>query len=336
MMATDHTYPIFSNSWNTTGWNSLRYDRTEEGNTTGNSDVTSVKIPTLMGLILLVLLTCGANTLLIVCVGCVRRLQNITNMYICSLAVADLVVGFVVMSAMAVYSLHGEWPLGWIPCTIWATFDFACCTVSMFHLCLLAYERYHAIVHPLKHVANGGNKKRACFLIALVWVVGISVWAPAVIIFREQQKSSIPSNDCLFVPDKRYVLSQAILIYYCPIIIMLYFYSRIVNALRVREDFDDDETTEGVNRVQKKKEPKMLFKCNGGVINKRANVQLMSYANTAGHNSVTSSPIGGATLMSPKRVKTTENIRVGNAAFKISNGRDGSFINCETQNTGLS
>ncbi len=46
-----------------------------------------------------------------------------------------------VMSGMMVYSLFGAWPLGAALCTVWQVFDFAMCSVSMLHLCIIAFDR---------------------------------------------------------------------------------------------------------------------------------------------------------------------------------------------------
>ena len=202
-------------------------------NTTIGTGRPTLNVPSLPGLILLILVTCGGNVLLVACICSIQRLRNTTNMYIASLAVADFLVGLIVMSGMLDLTLYREWTLGWVPCTIWATFDFACCTVSMLHLCMLAYERNNAIVNPLRHRAQTRHR-RAVICISACWILGILAWAPAVIIFREQQKHTIPLNDCFFVPDKRYVLPQTIIVYFGPICTMIYLYARILHTLRKR------------------------------------------------------------------------------------------------------
>ena len=206
---------------------------TDKHNLTETNGKTNIDVTTLIGFLFLILVTCGTNILLIACVWCVPRLRNVTNAYISSLAVADLIVGLIVMTGMAAFTLRGRWTFGWIPCTIWATFDFACCTVSMLHLCVLAYERHLAIVHPLKHKANTGCR-RAAILIAGAWVGGILVWAPAVVIFREKERNIIPKDDCFFLPPKEYAIPQAVVVYYMTIACMLYLYAKIVLTLRNR------------------------------------------------------------------------------------------------------
>ena len=209
-----------------------------------------LNIPALLGIVGLIVVTCAANILLITCVACVPRLRNITNVYFSSLAVADFLLGLTVMSFMAVFSLHGEWRLGYVTCTIWATLDFSLCTVSMFHLCLLSYERHYAIVYPLQHrVIN--RYRRTAILIAGAWVVGILAWAPAVVIFREKDKEKSADNECFFVPDTRYLIPQCIIVYGLPIVFMVYFYGKIVFTLHRRSA---KATEQRVNTFQKKSE----------------------------------------------------------------------------------
>ena len=52
-----------------------------------------------------------------------------------------LQVGFVVMSGMMIYTMYEYWPLNSALCTIWQVFDFAMCSVSILHLCLISFDR---------------------------------------------------------------------------------------------------------------------------------------------------------------------------------------------------
>ena len=45
------------------------------------------------------------------------------------------------MSGMMIYTMYEYWPLNSALCTIWQVFDFAMCSVSMLHLCLIAFDR---------------------------------------------------------------------------------------------------------------------------------------------------------------------------------------------------
>ena len=46
------------------------------------------------------------------------------------------------MSGMMVYTMYEHWPLNSMLCTLWQVFDFAMCSVSITHLCLISFDRY--------------------------------------------------------------------------------------------------------------------------------------------------------------------------------------------------
>ena len=185
----------------------------------------------LVPLLLLVLTTIGGNIVVMICVRIDQRLRTMSSMYVFSLAGADAVVGLLVMSGMCVYTVFGFWPLGAPMCTFWVTMDFVCCTVSMFHLCLISYDRYEAVLHPVRYKQNRTALNVAIRIVA-AWILGVLVWMPAIVSFRAVEPG--PLNDCFFIPDRRYILIQSLVVYYGPIIIMVVFYMMCLNALRLR------------------------------------------------------------------------------------------------------
>ena len=101
--------------------------------------------------LLLIIVTCGSNIVVMICTRTYTRLKTVSNMYVFSLALADLVVGTLVMIGMLLYTLYGMWPIGHVTCTMWIVLDFSCCTVSMMHLCLIALDRYEALTNPIEY-----------------------------------------------------------------------------------------------------------------------------------------------------------------------------------------
>ena len=180
-------------------------------------------------LIALVLFTCLANITVMLCIYVEKNLRKANNLYVVSLAVADLMVGSLVMSAMITYTLYGYWPLGAAMCTGWVSLDFICCTISMMHLCLIAHDRYQALVHPLKY-RNPKRKQIIIIHISLAWIVSILVWIPPIIGFRST--GNYPEDDCYYMPNKYYILIQSLLVYYLPIALMTFFYVKCLSGLQ--------------------------------------------------------------------------------------------------------
>lgn len=61
-----------------------------------------------LGLSVLIVATMGGNVLVCIAVSWERRLQNMTNYFLMSLAIADLMVGTLVMPLALVVELYGK------------------------------------------------------------------------------------------------------------------------------------------------------------------------------------------------------------------------------------
>lgn len=209
-------------------WNSTETNATN----TGLSLQDSGRIWLIVPLICLVIVTISGNIIVMMCVRIDKRLASqISSIYVFSLAGADLIVGIFVMGGMCVYTMYGLWPIGHLLCTIWVAFDFTCCTVSMLHLCLIAFDRYEAVVHPIDYKNNHTSKVATMRSIG-AWILGFLAWLPAIISFRAISPG--PDNDCFFIPEKLYILIQSIVVYYSPIFIMVIFYIGCLMVLRKR------------------------------------------------------------------------------------------------------
>ncbi|ELU10169.1 hypothetical protein CAPTEDRAFT_93140 [Capitella teleta] len=193
---------------------------------------TPVKTEFILPLLILIVITCSVNIIVIICVRRHRPLQkNYNNMYVVSLAMADFVVGLFVMPGMLVYTIYGYWPFSQTWCTLWIVPDSSCCTVSMIHLCLIAYDRCLALTQPLEY-RQPNRQKTIIFHICAAWVIAFLTWMPAVIYAHIHQKPA--PNECFFMPGKNYIITLSILIYYVPIVAMVVLYVRCLYFLQKR------------------------------------------------------------------------------------------------------
>jgi len=88
-------------------------------------------------------------------------------MFIVSLAIADLIVGLVVMPMSTVYIFTVDWKFGVGLCQLWIAVDYTASTASILNLFVLSLDRYWSVTAPLKYLRKR-TTKRAIIMISLV------------------------------------------------------------------------------------------------------------------------------------------------------------------------
>lgn len=81
------------------------------------------------------------NLLVIVSVMRHPKLRVITNYFVVSLALADMLVAICAMCFNASVELTGKWLFGIFMCDVWNSLDVYFSTVSIFHLCCISVDR---------------------------------------------------------------------------------------------------------------------------------------------------------------------------------------------------
>ncbi|XP_078059441.1 histamine H1 receptor [Mustelus asterias] len=191
----------------------------------------------LLGLALafLSLLTVIMNILVLHAVRSERKLHTVANMYIVSLSVADLIVGTTVMPLNIMYILENKWKLGRVICQFWLSMDYIASTASIFSLFILCVDRYHSVRQPLRYLKYR-TKTRAvamiagAWLLSLTWIIPILGWH----IFANGGIRTVANNTC--DTEFRYVtwfkILTAMLNFYVPSILMLWYYTEIYRVVR--------------------------------------------------------------------------------------------------------
>lgn len=81
------------------------------------------------------------NLLVIVSVMRHPKLRVITNYFVVSLALADMLVALCAMCFNASVELTNKWLFGSFMCDMWNSLDVYFSTVSIFHLCCISVDR---------------------------------------------------------------------------------------------------------------------------------------------------------------------------------------------------
>lgn len=174
--------------------------------------------------------TVFGNSLVILAVIRERYLHTATNYFITSLAVADCLVGLVVMPFSALYEvLENTWFFGTDWCDIWRSLDVLFSTASILNLCVISLDRYWAITDPFSYPMRM-TVKRAAGLICAVWVCSSAISFPAIVWWRAARDGEMPAYKCTFTEHLGYLVFSSTISFYLPLLVMVFTYCRIYRA----------------------------------------------------------------------------------------------------------
>ncbi|XP_041761976.1 octopamine receptor beta-3R-like isoform X3 [Anopheles merus] len=195
------------------------------------------------------------NALVIISVHKNRKLRVITNYFVVSLAMADMLVALCAMTFNASVELSGRWLFGSFMCDVWNSLDVYFSTASILHLCCISVDRYFAIVRPLEYPLYM-TQRTVFFMLANVWVL------PALISFTPiflgwyttaEHLAALKINPdlCIFVVNKSYAIISSSISFWIPGIVMVTMYYRIYKeAVRQRKALSRTSSNILLNSVQ--------------------------------------------------------------------------------------
>ncbi|XP_038595805.1 D(1A) dopamine receptor [Tachyglossus aculeatus] len=186
---------------------------------------------------LLILSTLLGNTLVCAAVVRFRHLRSkVTNFFVISLAVSDLLVAVLVMPWKAVAEVAGFWPFGSF-CSIWVAFDIMCSTASILNLCVISVDRYWAISSPFRYERKM-TPKAAFVLISVAWTLSVLIsFIPVQLNWHRAKAAAVPggngsslveaTDNCDASLSRTYAISSSLISFYIPVAIMIVTYTRI-------------------------------------------------------------------------------------------------------------
>ncbi|XP_056301370.1 trace amine associated receptor 13e [Danio aesculapii] len=111
------------------------------------------------------------NSMVIISIAHFKQLQTPTNILVMSLALADLLLGLVVMPFSMIRSVDGCWYYGETFCLLHSSFDMFLTSVSIFHLIFIAVDRHQAVCYPLQYPTR--------ITISIAWLMVMISWSMA-------------------------------------------------------------------------------------------------------------------------------------------------------------
>ncbi len=173
---------------------------------------------------LMICLIALGNSLVVLAVILERRLRTFENFFFASLAIADLSIALFVLPFCLTVEISGRWQYSYTACDLFIFTDVACCTASILHLCTIGLNRYWSITSPLKY-ATKQTCKRACCMIALVWMLSFVIACPPLFGWPERNREI--EGVCDYDIDIAYVIYSSCGSFYIPLIVMTVVYIQI-------------------------------------------------------------------------------------------------------------
>uniref|UniRef100_A0A674P9S0 D(1B) dopamine receptor n=1 Tax=Takifugu rubripes TaxID=31033 RepID=A0A674P9S0_TAKRU len=169
---------------------------------------------------------------------------KVTNIFIVSLALSDLLVALLVMPWKAVAEVAGFWPFGAF-CKTWLSCDIMCSTASILNLCVISVDRYWAISSPFRYERTM-NRKVASVMIGVIWIVSVVISVvPVQLDWHRAEIGYPPAEDlapgggtsegiCDSSLSRTYAISSSLISFYIPVAIMIVTYTRIYQIAQIQ------------------------------------------------------------------------------------------------------
>ncbi|XP_062716596.1 D(2)-like dopamine receptor [Aedes albopictus] len=176
------------------------------------------------------------NILVCLAVALDRKLQNVTNYFLLSLAIADLLVSLFVMPLGAIPGFLGYWPFGVTWCNIYVTCDVLACSASILHMCFISLGRYLGIRNPLGS-RHHSTKRLTGIKIVLVWLLAMLVSSSITVLGIINKNNIMPGPQECVINNRAFFVFGSLVAFYIPMVMMVVTYALTVQLLRKKARF---------------------------------------------------------------------------------------------------
>ncbi|XP_061440319.1 pyroglutamylated RF-amide peptide receptor isoform X2 [Rhineura floridana] len=205
------------------------------------------KLAFVLTCVLIFALALFGNCLVLYVVTSRKAMRTVTNIFICSLALSDLLIAFFCVPFTVLQNISSNWLGGAFACKMVPFIQSTAIVTEILTMTCIAVERHNGIVHPLKMKWQYTNR-RAYTMLGIVWFLAAIVGSPMWHVQRLENKYDFLYEKeyvcCLEewaspVHQKIYATFILAILFLLPLMLMLLLYSKIGYELWIKKRVGD-------------------------------------------------------------------------------------------------
>ncbi|XP_062859566.1 pyroglutamylated RF-amide peptide receptor isoform X6 [Trichomycterus rosablanca] len=211
---------------------------------------------------LIFVLALMGNSLVVCVVVRKGKTQSATSIFICSLAISDLLITFFCIPFTLLQNISAQWFGGVLVCKTVPFVQTTAIVTGILTMTCIAVERYQGIVHPLKMKRQYTPKRAYRMLVCvsgLVWLVSVMVGSPMLFVqqlevkydFLYENHHVCCQESWSSVLQRRiYTTFIMVALFVLPLAAMLFLYTRISIELWIRKRVGDTSVLDTINHTE--------------------------------------------------------------------------------------
>ncbi|XP_051007551.1 pyroglutamylated RF-amide peptide receptor-like [Acomys russatus] len=208
----------------------------------------------LAGLLIFALALFG-NALVVYVVTRSKAMRTVTNIFICSLALSDLLIVFFCIPVTMLQNVSDTWLGGAFICKMVPFVQCTAIVTEILTMTCIAVERHQGLVHPFKMKRQYTNQ-RAFTMLGVVWLVAIVIGSPMWHVQRLEIKYDFlyeKEHICCLeewsspVHQKIYTTFILIILFLLPLVLLLALYGKIGYELWIKKRVGDGSVLQTIH-----------------------------------------------------------------------------------------
>ncbi|XP_008511008.1 pyroglutamylated RF-amide peptide receptor [Equus przewalskii] len=197
--------------------------------------------------VLIFALALFGNALVVYVVTRSKAMRTVTNIFICSLALSDLLIAFFCIPVTMLQNISDNWLGGAFICKMVPFVQSTAVVTEILTMTCIAVERHQGLVHPFKMKWQYTNR-RAFTMLGVVWLVAVIVGSPMWHVQRLEIKYDFlyeKEHICCLeewaspAHQKIYTTFILVILFLLPLTVMLILYSKIGYELWIKKRVGD-------------------------------------------------------------------------------------------------